>query len=78
MEDNGILVGRIFFMICSFISLICMFSYKFVAKDIWKFMRKYQFQFLKEEPSEMYIKMFRIWTFIVFIIFIIQAITIGK
>ena len=78
MDDNGIMVGRIFFSICAFISLICFLKYKFVAMESWKFTRKYQIKSLKEEPSEIYVKMFRIWTVIVFLIFIIQVIMIGK
>lgn len=77
MED-GIIVGKIFFAVCAFISLLCFLKYKFVARDSWKFMRKYQIRSLNEEPSEVYIKMFRIGTFIIFLVFIIQAITLGK
>ena len=78
MEDNGTMVRRIFFLICALISLLCFLKYKFVARDTWKFMRKYQIKNLNEEPSAAYVKMFRIWSFIVFLIFIIQAIVIGK
>ncbi len=78
MDDNGILVGRLFFSICSLISLICYFKYEFVAKDFWKFMRKYQVKSLNEEPSSGYVKMFRVWIFIIFLIFIIQAMALGR
>ena len=77
MED-GVVVGRIFFAACALISLLCFLNYKFVARDSWKFMKKYQIKSLKEEPSGTYVKMFRIWTFIVFLIFIIQAIMLRK
>lgn len=79
MEDQtGAVVGRTFFFICALLSLICFMKYNFVARDIWKFMKKYQFKNLSEEPSAAYIKMFRVWSFIVFLIFLIQAVVIGK
>ena len=79
MEDpSGILVGRIFFLVCASISLICFLKYEFVARDTWKFMRKYQFKNLAEEPSVKYIKMFRVWSLIVVLIFVVQAIVIGR
>lgn len=76
--ENGIIVGKIFFIICAFISLICFLKYKCIAKDAWKFMKKYQIKNLNEEPPTAYIKMFRIWSFVIFLIFMIQAMAIGK
>jgi len=78
MDDNGIMIGRMFFLVCAFVNLICFFAYKFAARDIWKFMRKYQIKSLEEEPSPMYINIFRVWTFIAFLVFLVQAMMIGK
>ncbi len=77
MED-GVIVGKIFFAVCAFISLLCFSNYKFVARDSWRFIRKYQIKSLNEEPSKTYVKIFRIWTFIVFVVFVVQAIMLGK
>ena len=73
MNDNGMIAGKIFFLVCAFINFICFFAYKFVARDIWKFTRKYQIKNLDKEPPQSYITIFRVWTFIAFWIFLLQA-----
>ena len=78
MDENGILVKKIFFFGCGLISFFCFLAYKFVANNMWMFIRKYQIKNLDAEPPQFYRTLFRVWTLVLFFIFLVQAIMAGK
>ncbi len=61
MEDQvGMLVGRIFFGICAAVSLFGAIKPEIVLRDSLKFIKKYQFEDINDEPSLFWIKISRI------------------
>lgn len=61
MEDTtGILVGRIFFMICALISLFGILKPEKMAKESLMYIKKYQFKNINSNPTLLDIKICRI------------------